>query len=82
MICYRLFQEILKSHAECKLTYKFPVQQLRLLQPRNSALLLERKYQYLFYIQKLRYYSRDKTKIVLSLTLTAIEHFNAELRQN
>ena len=81
-ICYRSFQEIFKSDAECWLTYKFPVQQLRLLRPRNSALLLERKYQQLFYIKKLCYYPRDKTKIVLSLTLTSIEHFNAELRQN
>ena len=80
MICLPLILEILKSHAVCWLTYKFPVQQLRLLQTRNSALLLVRKYQYLFQIRKRRYYSGNNTKIVLSLSLTAIEHFHAELR--
>ena len=64
----------------CWLTYKFPVLQLRLLQTRNSALSFERKYQYLFQIQKRCYYSGNNTKIVLSLSLTAIEHFHAELR--
>ena len=67
MICYHSFQEILKSHAECWLTYKFPVQQLRLLRPRTSALLLERKIPIALLHSK-------------TVPLTAIEHFNAELR--
>ena len=56
--------------------------QLRLLPPRNYALQLEWVYQWIYQIaKKLCCYSENKTKIVFSLSLTAIEHFHKELRQ-
>ena len=56
-----------------KIMTSFSVRQFQLLQTRNSALSLERNINSSVKLKPC-YYFKNKIKIVLSLSLTAIEH--------